>query len=126
MNKKHESEIKRMKLSDLKNVIEFTFDLQDDEVCGRIHIDLDEINEKYARQIEVVKIDSNYVTCKLTDFLRHHKTAVSKYIRKNYNVCAKRKFLENALVDSDNITEDGGEAVYYFIISELYDFLSQK
>lgn len=115
-----------MKLSDLKNVLEFTFDLQDDEVCGRFYIELDEINEKYARKIEVVKIGTDYVTCKLTDFLRHHKTAVSKYIRNNYHLGDTRTFLENTLVVSDNITEDGGEAVYYFITNDLYDFLTQK
>lgn len=115
-----------MTLNDLKNVIDFTFDLTDDEVCGRFYIELDEINPKYAKQIEVVTIGTDCVTCKLTDFIDNHKTAIKRYILKNYLPSDLRTHMLNTLIVSDNITEDGGEAVYRFIEDDMYYFLTQE
>ena len=115
-----------MKLNDLKGVIDFTFDLTDNEVCGRFYIELDEINPKYAKQIEVVTIGTDYVTCKLTDFLRHHKTAIKRHLLDTYNPSPNRDYMINTLTNSDNITEDGGEAVFCFIEVDMYDFLTQQ
>lgn len=125
-----------MTLNDLKNVINFTFDLEDDEVCGRFYIELDEINEKYLG-IEVVRIDRDSITCKLTDFLRRlaifHGNEITDYLNDNYYDGEQKDYLLKQLtkrkISSTNqgdITDDGGEAVSHFIESDMYYFLTQK
>lgn len=114
-----------MKLYDLKNIIDFTFDLMDDEVSASFYIELDEINEKYAKEIEVVKIGEKYVTCKLTKFIRKHKTAVAKYIQNNYYDSELKYYLMIVFTDNKDVLTDGGEAVYHFITNDLCDFLKQ-
>lgn len=124
-----------MTLYDLKNVIEFDFDLTDDEISASFYITLDEINEYYAKQIEVVKINKDYVTCKLTDFLRRqakfHPTLITKYIEDNYYDGEQKDYLKKQLTkrpvgsNKGDVTDDGGEALYHFITYEMYDFLTQ-
>jgi hypothetical protein len=123
--------IKKMTLFDLKNVLDFTFDLEDTEVCGEFYIELDEINEEYARQIEVVKIGRDVVTCKLTDFLRRmakfHPTKIVEYLNDNYYDGDQKDYLLKQLTKrlKEDIADDGGEAVYHFITNDMYDFLTQ-
>lgn len=124
-----------MTLNDLKNVIDFTFDLEDDEVCGRFYIELDEINPEYLG-IEVVKIGTDYVTCKLTDFLRRlasfHPTKITEYLNDSYYDGDQKDYLLKQLTkrklgsNKGDITDDGGEAVYHFITNDMYDFLTQN
>lgn len=114
-----------MKLYELKNIIDFTFDLADNEVDAQFYIELDEINEKYAKQIEVSKIWKDCVTCKLTDFIRKHKTAIRKYLCDNYYNGEQRNYLLYNLTGTDDILSDGGEAVYHFITNDMYEFLTQ-
>lgn len=122
-----------MTLLDLKNVIDYTFDIEDDEVCGEIYVELDEIKEEYARQIEVVKIGRDVVTCKLTHFLRRfvnfYPTKFIEYINENYYDGEQKDYLLKQLTKrkkGEDITDDGGEAVYQFIANDMYDFLTQK
>jgi hypothetical protein len=123
-----------MTLNDLKNVIDFTFDLTDDEVSAGFYIELDEINPKYLG-IEVVKIGTDYVTCKLTDFLRRmatfHPTEITEYLNASYYDGEQKDYLLKQLTkrkcgsNKGDITDDGGEAVWHFIEHDMYDFLTQ-
>ena len=115
-----------MKLKDLKDVIRFSFDFADDEIDSSFYVELEAINEKYLKQIEVVKISQNYVICKFTDFLRKHKTAIKKYLLETYNKGETLDWLINNLVVADDITADGGEAVWHFMEYDLADFLTQE
>lgn len=122
-------------LSDLKNVIAFTFDIADDEIDGSFYIELDEINEEYLG-IEVVKIDRDLIICKLTDFLRRlatfHPNLIENYLNDNYYDGKQKDYLIKQLTkrkcgsNKGDITDDGGEAVYHFITNDMYDFLTQK
>lgn len=113
-----------MKLNDLYGVIAFTFDLADNEVDGTFYIELEEINPKYASQIEVVSIQKNLVVCKLTDFIRNNQTSIRNYIIRNYYPGEIRTHLLNTLVKSNDITNDDGDAVYHFLTNDMYDFLT--
>ena len=126
-----------MTLHDLKNIIDFTFDIVDDEIDAGFYIELDEIAEEHLG-IEVVKIGRDVVTCKLTDYLRRkarfHPTEISDYIAENYYDGDLKDYLTEQLskrpipakhINAD-ITDDGGEAVYHFITNDMYDFLTQK
>lgn len=128
-----------MTLYDLKNVIDFTFDIEDDEVCGRFYIEMDEINEKYAAQIEVVRISQDLITCKLSRFLQRmanfHPTDIINYLEDNYYDGEQKEYLKKQLTKNPCrrdpelkgvVTDDGGEAVYHFITYDMYDFLTQK
>lgn len=115
-----------MMLNELNGIIDFNFDIADDEIDARFYIELAEINSKYAKQIKVVRIDRDLIVCKLTDFLRHHKTAIKKYLVENYYKSEQLNYLINQICKADNITDDGGEAVYHFINYDLYDFLTQN
>ena len=126
-----------MTLYDLKNVIDFTFDIADNEVDGSFYIELDEINEEYLG-IEVVRIERELVVCKLTDFLRRlakfHPSVITDYLNDNYSDGAQKDYLVSQLTRRPSptnqfkadITDDGGEAVYHFIENDMYDFLTQK
>lgn len=115
-----------MKLYELNGIIEYTFDLTDNEVYGRFYIELDEIKPEFAKEIEVVKIDRDTVNCKLTDFIRNHRAAIKKYLVDNYHDGEQRRYLIKQLCKNEDITDDGGEAVYHFIENDFYDFLTQN
>ena len=114
-----------MKLKELKNIIKFSFDFADDEIDAVFYVELEAINEKYLKQIEVVLINQNYIVCKFTDFIRRHKTAIKKYLIKNYHDEEALDYLINHLIIADDITEDGGEAVWHFLEYDIADFLTQ-
>lgn len=120
-----------MTLKDLKGVIDYTFDIADDEIDATFYIELDEIKEEYLNNIEVVKIDREYVTCRLTNFLRRmanfHPTKMKEYIDGAYYDGKQKDYLTAQLTKhrkGEDITDDGGEAVYHFINNDLYDFLT--
>ena len=120
-----------MTLYELKNIIDFTFDIADDEIDASFYIDLDEIPEAYSSQIEVVKIRDNLIVCRLTDFLRHqanfHPGRILKYLNENYYDGDQKEYLKTQLTKrkkDEDITDDGGEAVYQFIDCDLYDYLT--
>lgn len=127
-----------MTLYDLKNVIDFTFDIEDDEVCGSFYIEMDEINEEYAKQIEVVKIGADLITCKLSRFLQRlanfHPSEITEYLNENYYDGDQKEYLTNQLTRRPShtnqfkadVTDDGGEAVYHFITNDMYNFLTQQ
>ena len=122
-----------MTLTDLKNVITFTFDIADDEIDASFYIELDEIPEEHANNIEVVRIDRDLVVCKLTNFLRRkanfHPSQIIKYLNDNYYDGEQKDYLLKQLTKrhkGEDITDDGGEAVYHFLTNDMYDFLTQQ
>lgn len=127
-----------MTLYDLKNVIDFTFDIEDDEVCGRFYIEMEEINEDYAAQIDVVKIGTDVITCKLSRFLQRlanfHPSKITNYLEDNYYDGDQKDYLVRQLTRRPSqtnkfkadVTDDGGEAVAHFIEYDMYHFLTQK
>lgn len=126
-----------MTLNDLRNVIDFTFDIADDEIDASFYIELDEIPEDVAGNIEVVRISRDLVVCKLTDFLRRrakfNPSLITEYINENYYDGEQKDWLLSQLTRRPaptnqfkaDITDDGGEAVYHFIENDMYDFLTQ-
>lgn len=126
-----------MTLFDLKGVIDFTFDIADDEIDASFYIELDEIRRDYSKEIDVVRISKDLVVCKLTDFLRRkaqfHPTEIKKYIEDSYEDDEWRKNLidqltkrRSHLTPKADITDDGGEAVFFFIEHDMYDFLTAE
>lgn len=115
-----------MKLYDLKNILKFTVDFADNEVCGSVYFEIEEVCDKYAKQIEVVEINENCIVCKFTDFLRNHKTALNKYICDNMEDEYIAYYQNQLICYEKDITEDGGEAVYSFIKNELEYFLANS
>jgi hypothetical protein len=126
-----------MTLNDLRNVIDFTFDIADDEIDASFYIELDEIAEEHLG-IEVVRIERDLVVCKLTDFLRRkarfNPTEIIDYLNDNYYDGDQKEYLLNQLTKRPapknqfkaDITDDGGDAVYHFLTYDMYDFLTRK
>lgn len=125
-------------LNDLRNVISFTFDIADDIVDASFYIELDEIPEDIANEIEVVRIDNDLVVCKLTAYLQRlanfHPSRITEYLEDNYYEGEQLDYLKKQLTRRPShtnqfkasITDDGGEAVYHFITNDMYDYLTQK
>ena len=86
-----------MKLYELDNIISFNFDFADDEVDASFYAEPNEINPKYAKQIEVVKITKQYIICKFTDFIRHNKTEIKKYLKINKNENIRLKIFKRII-----------------------------
>lgn len=114
-----------MKLSELKKVIKYKFDFADKEIDGTFYIELDQIKEKYLNQIEVTGISQEYVTCDFVNFLNSHKAEVKEYIVDNYYNSEFKSYLIKQLCESDDIIDDGGEAVYHFIKEDMDYFLRE-
>ena len=122
-----------MTLNDLRDVINFTFYLTDDEVDAEFYIHMEEIPEEIARQIEIVKIDLGQIRCKLTNFIRRtanfHPTKIADYLNENYYDGDQKDYLINQLTKRKkgaDIIDDGGEAVYHFITNDMYDYITSK
>lgn len=126
-----------MTLADLKNIVDFTFDLEDDEVAASFYVELDEIPDEVARNIEVVRISRDVVVCKLTNYIRRfanfHPTKIREFLNSelyegktldhlNAQICEKWQRVKR--VAGEDITDDGGEAVAYFVEHLMYDFLT--
>ena len=122
-----------MTLLDLKGIIDYNFDIADDEIDTSLYFELDEISDKYLGQIEVVKITHDYVVCRLTNFIRRfanfHPSAMRKYLESAYDDEAGKEYMIEQLTKQhkgEDITRDGGDAVYCFIKEDLYDFLTAE
>lgn len=126
-----------MTLFDLKNKIDFSFDIADDEVVASFYAELDEIPDAVARNIEVVQISRDLVTCKLTDYLRRfanfHPSKMREFLTSTLyegetldhlvgQLCEKWKRANRT--NGEDITDDGGEAVAYFVEFLFYDFIT--
>ena len=97
-----------MKLNELLEVIDYSFDYTDDEFDCTFYADA--VDNKYTRLIDVKRVDTNYVVCSFTKFIEENKELVFKYI-------------ENDALDEEFATklkkglEDGEEWAF----SEFFD-----
>ena len=113
-----------MKISDLTPIIDFTFDFADNDIDCTFYCDIHSILPKYAKQIEVIKINEDYVTCNFTKFIAKHRTAIKKYLYDNYYISDTLTWLINELYIPNTITDS--EALYHFINYDLSDFLTKE
>ena len=127
-----------MTLYDLKNIIDYSVDIVDNEITATCHIgNLLDIHDRYAQQIDVVKIDHDTITCKLTKFLRimanYHPTEITDYINQYYPEGYLKEHLLKQLTkrpykhiaNSGDVADDGGDAVYQFITYDLTDLITR-
>jgi hypothetical protein len=70
-----------MKLNELLEVIDFSFDYADDEFDCTFYADA--VNNTFSRLVEVERVSHNYVVCKFSQLLREHKYFVYRYIHEN-------------------------------------------
>lgn len=68
-----------MKLDELLDVVDFSFDYADDEFDCTFYADA--INNKYSRLIDVERVNTNYVLCHFSKFIRENRGLVDSYIR---------------------------------------------
>lgn len=112
-----------MTLDQLQNIIGFDFDFADDEIDATFYTELKDINPKYTKQIQVKSINTLIVVCDFTNFIKHHKTAIKKYIYDNYNLAWASMFYKWLFpTDTDKID---AEAYAHFIQFDLGDFLTK-
>ena len=97
----------------------------DKTVDGGFYLELSEINDQTAQLIEVVKIGADYITCNFTNFIKQHKSKIKKYLLDNFYDGELRTYLINQLCNTEHITDDGGEAVYYFLENDMMHLLMQ-
>lgn len=114
-----------MKLESLKNVLKLEFDFLDNEVCGSFYCELEAIKPKWARKLDVISITEKYVTCNFVELLRTNTNAVRNYIETEYNECDAKSWLLSQLCEAENILDDGGDAIYYFMQEDLAEFLTK-
>jgi hypothetical protein len=69
-----------MKLDELLEVVNFSFDYADDEFDCTFYADA--INNKYSKLIEVERVDTDYVLCHFTKFIEENRNLVNEYIKK--------------------------------------------
>jgi hypothetical protein len=117
---------KPLTLLDLKNKVDFTFDIYDDEICASLYFELDEVPDNILNRIEVVSISPAQVVCRLTNFICDE---IQRYPRRfiNYlNECEHGELYKAQFFDADDITDDGGDMLFNFIEYDLYDYLTGR
>ena len=115
-----------LSLLDLKNKINFTFDIYDDEISASLYFELGEIPDTILNRIEVVSIGTESIVCRLTNFIENE---IIKYPKRLYNYlgeCNNEEIYKAQFFDEDDISNDGGEALYSFIEYDLYDYLTGR
>ena len=68
-----------MKLDELLEVVNFSFDYADDEFDCTFYADA--ISNKYSKLIEVERVDTDYVLCHFSKFIQENRGLVDSYIR---------------------------------------------
>ena len=71
-----------MTLAELWEVIDFSFDLGDYGYDETFYADI--INTKIASQIEVKRVDTQYVICDFSKFIRNNRELISDVIENVY------------------------------------------
>lgn len=115
-----------LSLLDLKNKLQFTFDTYDDEICASVYFELDEIPNTILNRFEVVSIDNEKITCRITQFLRDEIKSNPKRLKNYLEECYHAEQYIAQFFGADDICDDGGEAVYTFIECDLYDYISGR
>lgn len=106
-----------MKLSDLKSILQFDTDFADNEIDATFYTEIDDILPKYAKNLNVLAISTNYITCDFTNFINHHKTAIREYLYKEYYIAWASYYFTGIFDDQD------AECIAYFIEHDMDDFL---
>ena len=117
---------KNISLLDLKSVINYTFDLLDDEIDASLYFELDEIPNTILNRLEVVTIGAESVTVRFTDFIRDEIEKYPERLRNYLEDCWHGERYIEQFFGSDDITDDGGGALYMFIEVDLYDYLTER
>lgn len=106
-----------MKLSDLKSILQFDTDFADNEIDATFYTEIDDILPKYAKQLNVLSISTNHITCDFYNFIFNHKDEITKYIKTVYH----ERYIDSKIA---GIFEDqDAEDIAYFIEHDMDDFL---
>ena len=73
-----------MKLSELTNILQFDTDFVDNKIDVSFYTEIADILPKYAKNIDVLAISPNYITCDFYNFIFNHKDEIIKYIKTVY------------------------------------------
>ena len=106
-----------MKLSELKNILQFDTDFADNEIDASFYTELDDILPQYANELVVQSISTNYIVCNFYDFIFNHKEEITKYIKAVYY----EEYIDstiNGIFDNKD-----AECISYFIEHDMDDFL---
>ena len=106
-----------MKLSDLKSIIQFDTDFADNEIDATFYTEIDDILPKYAKNIDVLAISTNYITCDFTNFIKKNKEEIKKYIKAVYH----EEYIDSTI--NDIFKDQDAECIAYFIEHDMDDFL---
>lgn len=112
-----------MTIFDLTNIIKFNFDFADSKIDSSFYIEIEKINPKYAKQIEVKQINQDFIVCDFTTFILTHKTAIKNYIYKNYYVPFASK-LYTGIYENDN-KHDQADYLYKLIKDDIANILQK-
>lgn len=111
-----------MKLIYLKGIVSYSFDFADKEIDASFYAELDNIKEKYAKEIEVVDITHNYIVCDFKKFILKHKEDIRKYIYNNYNTpWASERY--TGIYESAEGSGEQSDWLWSFINEDLGEFL---
>ncbi len=106
-----------MKLSKLKSILKFNPDFADKEIDATFYTEIDDILPKYADNIDVVSIDTNYITCDFYKFIFKHKDEITNYIKIAYY----DEYVVNSLIDI--FVNHDADCIAYFIEHDMDNFL---
>lgn len=106
-----------MKLSDLKSILQFDTDFADDEIDSTFYTELEDILPKYADDVDVLQINTNYIVCDFSRFIREHQEEITKYIKTVYYEDYIDSTITGIFKDQD------AECIAYFIEHDMDDFL---
>lgn len=106
-----------MKLSELKNMLTYDTDFADTDIDASFYTEIDDILPKYAKQLNVLSISTNYIICDFTNFIKHHKTSIREYLYKEYYL-AWASYYYTGIFE-----EDDAECIAHFIEHDMDNFL---
>ena len=106
-----------MKLSEITNILQFDTDFADNEIDASFYTEIEDILPKYAKQLNVISISTNYIVCDFYNFIKNHKTAIREYLYKEYYI-AWASYYSTGI-----FKEDDAECIAYFIEHDMDNFL---
>ena len=106
-----------MTLSELKSILQFDTDFADNEIDATFYTEIDEILPKYAKQLNVLSISTNYIICDFYKFIKHHKTSIKEYLYKEYYRAWASYYFTGIF------EEDDAECIAHFIEYDMDNFL---
>lgn len=116
---------KEITLADVGALLDCGMDIYDDEIDAGFYLEPEEMTTGLARLLNVKRIGRDHIVCSVTDLLRHHAQSVRRYLLNNYYEGKQLDYLLEILTTGDDITRDGGEAVYHFIENDICDFFAE-